>query len=73
MNYKTEKHVRTEKKIHRQQTDRTGRHCTGQNNNNNNKQKSKIKITTNMKIHTCLTCFEQDSLIHDFHQNNETH
>ena len=40
--YKTEKQVRPEKKkIHRQQTDRTGRHWTGQ--NNNNKQKSKIK------------------------------
>jgi len=70
LNYKTEKHVRPEKKIHRQQTDRTGRHWTGQNNNNNNKQKSK---QTNMKIHTCLTCFEQDSLIHDFQPNNDTY
>ena len=51
MNYKTEKNVRAEKKIHRQQTDRTGRHWTGQNNNNNNKQKSKIKINKHEDTH----------------------
>ena len=50
LNYKTEKNVRPEKKIHRQQTDRTGRHWTGQN-NNNNKQKSKIKINKHEDTH----------------------